>query len=68
MSKKSGKKEGRNGVCRVCGCTQDAACLGGCYWMEPDLCSQCASLDQARAFFAKSAPERLAIERAALKG
>lgn len=29
-------------VCRVCGCTQDNACPGGCYWVAPDLCSACA--------------------------
>lgn len=29
-------------ACRVCGCTEDNACEGGCYWVEPDLCSQCA--------------------------
>lgn len=29
-------------VCRVCGCTQNNACPGGCYWVEPDLCSACA--------------------------
>jgi transcriptional regulator with XRE-family HTH domain len=28
--------------CRVCGCTDEAACEGGCYWIEPDLCSACA--------------------------
>lgn len=28
-------------VCRVCGCTQNNACEGGCYWVEPDLCSRC---------------------------
>jgi len=27
--------------CRVCGCTDDHACPGGCYWVEPDLCSAC---------------------------
>lgn len=27
--------------CRICGCTNYRACLGGCYWVEPDLCSQC---------------------------
>lgn len=27
--------------CRVCGCTQFNACLGGCYWIEEDLCSKC---------------------------
>lgn len=28
-------------TCRVCGCTDDKACPGGCYWVEDDLCSQC---------------------------
>jgi len=28
--------------CRVCGCTDTNACLGGCYWVEEDLCSKCA--------------------------
>lgn len=28
-------------TCRVCGCTWENACLGGCYWVESDLCSQC---------------------------
>lgn len=28
-------------VCRVCGCTQDNACPGGCSWVEEDLCSCC---------------------------
>jgi hypothetical protein len=28
--------------CRVCGCTNDNACPGGCSWIEPDLCSACA--------------------------
>lgn len=27
--------------CRVCGCTWNNACSGGCYWVEEDLCSQC---------------------------
>jgi hypothetical protein len=29
--------------CRVCGCTDNKACPGGCYWVENDLCSQCKS-------------------------
>jgi len=29
-------------TCRVCGCTWDNACEGGCYWVEEDLCSKCA--------------------------
>jgi hypothetical protein len=28
--------------CRVCGCTDNHACPGGCYWVEPGLCSVCA--------------------------
>lgn len=28
--------------CRVCGCTQNNACEGGCHWVEEDLCSKCA--------------------------
>ena len=33
--------------CRVCGCTWDNACEGGCYWVEPDLCSACADKSEA---------------------
>lgn len=29
-------------TCRECGCADDRACLGGCHWIEPDLCSTCA--------------------------
>ncbi len=28
-------------VCRECGCTDHAACPGGCIWVQPDLCSTC---------------------------
>ncbi len=28
-------------ICRQCGCSQNNGCLGGCYWVEPDLCSSC---------------------------
>jgi len=28
--------------CRVCGCTDHHGCFEGCYWVEADLCSQCA--------------------------
>lgn len=37
---------GNEQKCRVCGCTQDSACPGGCYWVEDDLCSQCYKMDQ----------------------
>jgi nucleoside 2-deoxyribosyltransferase len=29
--------------CRVCGCTDDNACFGGCYWVADDLCSACVA-------------------------
>jgi hypothetical protein len=32
-------------ICWQCGCTDDHACEGGCYWIEPDLCSACAKTD-----------------------
>ena len=28
-------------ACRVCGCTNEMACEGGCSWVEDDLCSEC---------------------------
>jgi hypothetical protein len=30
-----------NRKCRMCGCTWDHACEGGCSWVEDDLCSKC---------------------------
>ena len=27
--------------CRICGCTDDDACKGGCWWVSPGLCSRC---------------------------
>lgn len=29
-------------ACAICGCTNDNACEGGCYWVYPNLCSACA--------------------------
>jgi len=37
----AGLSEGRQ-FCRVCGCSWNRACAGGCYWVEADLCSSCA--------------------------
>lgn len=28
-------------TCRRCGCTNYAICVGGCRWIEEDLCSRC---------------------------
>jgi hypothetical protein len=36
------EKDENERKCRVCGCTEDNACEGGCYWVEEDLCSKCA--------------------------
>lgn len=33
-------------TCRVCGCTDDRACPGGCYWVEEDLCSACVGKEK----------------------
>ena len=30
--------------CWVCGCTDNHACPGGCYWALPGLCSRCADI------------------------
>lgn len=30
-----------NARCRICGCTEDRACPGGCYWTDVDACSRC---------------------------
>ena len=41
------------GACRVCGCTEEAACtddpLSACWWVVPDLCSSCARKSLAAA-------------------
>lgn len=36
--------------CKACGCTQDNACEGGCWWVAPDLCSNCEGRLNAIAF------------------
>jgi hypothetical protein len=39
------RRTDRAGVrtCRVCGCTDDHACEGGCWWVDADLCSACSA-------------------------
>lgn len=41
--------------CRVCKCTDARACVGGCWWVERDLCSQCDQLQSERAVVARLA-------------
>jgi hypothetical protein len=36
-------------ACRVCGCTDDNACPPTCWWIAPDLCSQCTPAGAAPA-------------------
>lgn len=36
-----------SGACRLCACTDYSACIGGCSWAEPGLCSSCAELMKA---------------------
>lgn len=33
-------------ACRVCGCTDEDACEGGCHWDQPDLCSACVGREK----------------------
>lgn len=33
--------------CRVCGCTDNRACHGGCHWAGDDICSACESAQEA---------------------
>jgi len=33
-------------ACRACGCTDERACEGGCWWALPGLCSRCATPTQ----------------------
>jgi hypothetical protein len=35
------------GRCRICGCTDAAACPVGCSWVQADLCSVCADVELA---------------------
>lgn len=34
-------------TCRVCHCTEQWSCPGGCRWVEDDLCSACLHLEEA---------------------
>lgn len=40
-----GEDPAGGGTCRGCGCTDDHACEGGCFWVEDDLCSRCAAIE-----------------------
>jgi len=46
MKKIKSKKQKTIRKCRVCGCTDDNACINEygepCHWVETDLCSNCS--------------------------
>lgn len=33
-----------DGICRGCGCVEASACVGGCSWALPNVCSSCHAL------------------------
>jgi hypothetical protein len=35
------RRRDKTRACRVCGCTDNQACPGGCWWADEDLCSAC---------------------------
>lgn len=43
------------GRCRICGCTEFAACAPRCFCVEPTLCSTCAKLRDQIANYATMA-------------
>jgi hypothetical protein len=45
---------GQNRTCKLCGCTDEQACEGGCYWITDALCSKCFT-DPARLALPSSA-------------
>lgn len=46
-------------ACVVCGCTDEAACPGGCAWILPGICSACGD------DFVERMPEILRLSEAA---
>ncbi len=34
----------KNSKCKICGCTDNHACIGGCFWVDSNhtICSRCA--------------------------
>jgi len=34
--------------CKVCGCTEETPCEGGCFWIGPELCSACITLPESK--------------------
>lgn len=49
-------------ICEVCGCFDEKPCESGCFWIEPNLCSACATPKQVDKA-ALEALNRLAADR-----
>ena len=50
------KAKAKKRTCRVCGCTDEKACLtacGPCFWVTRNLCSGCATAAQIGRALAK---------------
>ena len=47
-------------VCRECGCTDERACPGGCWWVEADLCSACQMKEEPAQVGREQIEQRLA--------
>jgi hypothetical protein len=47
--------------CRICGCTDNDACEGGCHWIGPDLCSTCEDKAAELEAMARAEPDGGAI-------
>jgi hypothetical protein len=45
--KRPHKKQPKVRQCGFCGCTDDAACPGGCFWADQETCSRCAKVYHA---------------------
>ncbi len=41
---KAKQKRPKKQKCIYCGCTQENACAGGCWWVAPNVCSNCEEL------------------------
>jgi ParB/RepB/Spo0J family partition protein len=50
------------GVCRVCGCREGQQCDGGCYRVEPDLCSACVTFTCGRSQKYGDCPAEVGLE------
>lgn len=52
----------RPAACARCGCTDDHACAGGCWWVEPRLCSRCDGLPTGAELIARERRRQIKVE------